>query len=176
MFSAVLEVDFQGKKPYSVSLAQARSRTRAHRLTDSYANHCTATTSVFGSCSHRSNRSPQGRVDRQEPAQGYPSRNPLRTARGHQFCPPLSDIPHVVPPELRRCWFCPDVTQSEAAPSAAQLPGQRRRSRRVPGVRRLRCPPRPPLPGPRPGHGASRVRRRRPRGRPAQLVLHAAPR
>lgn len=55
------------------------------------------------------------------------------------------------PPELRGCWFRPDVIQSEAAVPAAPLPGQRRHSRRVPGVRRLRRPPAPSTSGPSSG-------------------------
>lgn len=52
--------------------------------------------------------------------------------------------------------------QSQAAAWAARLPGQRVPSLRVPRVRLLRCPPRPPLPGPQ-----SRARSRESEAPPA---------
>lgn len=70
--------------------------------------------------------------------------------RGVRLAPPR--VPgRLPPPEPRGCWFRPDVFQSEAAAPTAQLPGQRRHSRRVPGVRRLRCPPAPSTSGPSSG-------------------------
>lgn len=95
-------------------------------------------------------RSSQAPAGRREPAQGCPTRNPPRRARRPwPRLPPWSR--RAWPPELRGCWFRPDVIQSEAAVPAAPLPGQRRHSRRVPGVRRLRRPPAPSTSGPSSG-------------------------
>lgn len=83
--------------------------------------------------------SQQGPVGRREPVQGCPAHTSPGSALGRFH------------PQPRGCWFRPDVFQSEAAAPTAQLPGQRRHSRRVPGVRRLRCPPAPSTSGPSSG-------------------------